>query len=197
MAMMPAAVACVILATAACEPRYRMLTEKHYPPRPRDYPIELYATDVQTPHERIAILDSREVDRLTTATRKMLIEDLRMRARKFGADAVTNVVLLTKSVRGWVPDPQTPFRSWRQGWRDHYFLRGYAIRFKPLMIETGESGPAGARFDFAEGEKPAATGRAESELEIYETTDRFGRKGYASRRARPVKPRLPAIELGD
>jgi len=179
-------------------PRMKLLTDKQYPPRPANQTIELYQRGVETPHEVIAIIDSRTVDQLTTDTRKRLVEDLRERARRLGADAVINISLLIIAERGWIVDPQTPFHSWRQGWTDLHFLRGQAIRFKPLMIETGDAMVAdGERFDFGEGEKPTIQAApAKSELEVYRTRDAQGRPGWGTRRATPSKPKTPTLETG-
>ena len=186
--------AVVVWVGCGTAPRTQMLTDKRYQARPASYPIELYESGVQTPHEQIAIVDSIGVEQLTTETRTVLVESLRARARDVGADAVIEVVMLIRPERGWVPDPQTPFRSWRQGWRDLHFLRGRAIRFKPLLIETGEAG--GARFDFGEGERPVVQSELKPELEIRKVTDRYGRRGYVTRPVRPAKPKLPVIEMG-
>jgi hypothetical protein len=191
----------MLLVVGCSTPGMKMLTDKRYAPRPASYPIELYQGSVQTPHEEIAKLDSRGVELLTTETRKALVEDLRERARRLGADAVTNVTMLVRPERGWVLDPQTPFRSWRQGWGDVTFLRGTAIRFKPLLIETGEPGVRGERFDFAEGERPRikrdSSAESEAELEIQKSTDESGRRVWSSRRAKPAKAKLPTVEPGN
>jgi hypothetical protein len=181
------ALAAITIVAAGCTtPRMQRLTTKQYTPRPASYPIDLYAGDVETPHDDIALLDSIHVGELTTASRTALVDDMRARARKLGADAVTEVVMLIAPQRGWVLDPQTPFRSWRQGWRDTYFLRGRAIRFKPLRIEDGDHAIEGVRFDFAEGERPAIEEEeTEPQVEVYEFTDRFGRRGFATRRIEP------------
>jgi len=195
-----AAICALVLAGCATAPRYKMLTDKRYPPRPSSYPIELYATGLRTPHEEIAIIDSVGFDKLTSATRKAMVEDLRARARNLGADAVKDVRMLISPQRGWVLDPQTPFRSWRQGWRDVYFLRGRAVRFKPLLVESGKSIVAGEKFNYAEGERPKIETEKEKkkdDLEIYEIVDRRGRRGFASRSKQPKKLKLPSIEIGD
>jgi len=184
--------------TAGCsQPRMKVLTEKHYAPRPDSYPVELYQGSLETPHEDIAIIDSRGVEFLTSDTRKTLVDDLRARARGLGADAVTNVTMLIRPERGWVLDPQTPFRSWRQGWADVSFLRGTAIRFKPLMIETGDTSATGEVFDFAEGERPRLQ-QESPDLAVEQSTDRQGRTVWTGRRARTsLPPRQPKAEAGD
>lgn len=184
-----------VIASLGCAgPRMMWLTEKRYSPRSASHPIDLYEGEVQTAHEEIAIIDSVAVELLTTETRKTLVEDLRARAREVGADAVMNVSMLTRADRGWIPDPQTPFRSWRQGWTDLHFLRGRAIRFRPLLVESGGGAVVGEPFDWAEGEQPTRQAETKPDLEIYEVKDRFGRRGYASR---PVKPKRPTIETGN
>jgi hypothetical protein len=184
-----------LLVAAGCtQPQMKMLQDKRYTPRPEDFPIELYASDVQTPRDEIAILDSAAVQILTTDTRRMLVEDMRQRARKLGADAVTNVVMLIRPERGWVPDPQTPFRSYRQGWRDYYFLRGRAVRFKPFLVETGNPGAGAEKFHFAEGERP----EIEPPPRPGESDRTRRRLPWPSRRAiAPTpKPKQPTLESG-
>ena len=188
--------AAVMVATG-CAPRMKMLTEKRYPERSPLQQIELYQGDVDTPHEDIAIIDSVAVDGLTTDTRKQMVEDLRERARRLGGDAVTNVTLLIVPERGWVVDPQTPFHSWRQGWRELNILRGRAVRFRPLLIETDGAAKPGEQFNFGPGEQPTVKPGSKTDLEIYATTDASGRNGWASRPAQPPKPRLPTVERGN
>ena len=189
------ALAAILLATGCSTPGVEMLTEKHYAPRAASYPVELYQGTVETPHDEIAKLDSVGVEFVTTDTRALLVEDLRVRARRLGADAVTNVAMLMRPERGWISDPQTPFRSWRQGWTDLHFLRGTAVRFKPLTIETGEPGAAGQRFDWAAGERPAV--ETESSPALEQSTDATGRKVWTLRQPKPTKPKLPTVEPGE
>jgi len=193
----PAALLAAMIVATGCAPRMKMLIEKRYPPRSPLQQIELYQGDVDTPHEDIAIIDSVAVDELTTDTRKQLVEDLRERARRLGGDAVTNVTMLLIPERGTVVDPQTPFRSWRQGWRELHILRGRAARFRPLLIETDGAAKPGEQFNFGPGEQPTVKSSAANPLDIYPTTDASGRKGWASRRGQPQKPRLPTVERGE
>lgn len=187
----------VSLIAAGCAPRMKTLTDKRYSPRPPSYQIALYQGSLDAPHEKIAYIDSRGTEELTTETRKMLVEDLRARARRLGADAVINVALLIRPERGWVPDPQTPFRSWRQGWRDIHFLRGQAIRFKPLLIETGETSPTAQRYDFPQGERSAAKGDAISDRESAPANDPSKRGVPPTQHTQPAKPKTPSVEVGD
>jgi hypothetical protein len=190
------ALATALVLAGCARPRMELLTDKDYPPRPPSFEMPLYEGEVQTPHEVIAYLDSAWVEDVTTSTKTLMIEDLQKRARRVGADAVMNVRMLTGSVRGWVPDPQTPFRSFRQGWKDRYFLRGEAVRFKPLLIETGEDPVVGDPFLFGEGERPQSWSQSpDDELEVYETIDEQGRRGFASRKKSPTPaPRSLQIE---
>lgn len=186
----------LVVLAVGCGPRMKMLTDKHYEPRPASRQIEIYQGKVETPHDNIAIIDSRGFEELTSDTRKTMVDDLRERARRVGADAVTNVQMLIAPERGFVPDPQTPFKSVRQGWTDVHFLRGTAIRYKPLMIETEGEGSGVQQLDYGPGEEPALKAAAPGDLEISPTTDGQGRKGWTSRRTKPTKPRLPSVETG-
>jgi len=183
-----------VLGAVGCGPRAMMLTDKQYAPRPSGQQIELFEGGISMPHEAIAIVDSVSVDELTTGTRKKMVEDLRARARKLGADAVINVKMLVAPERGWVLDPQTPFRSWKQGWTDSYFLRGHVVRFRPVLLETGEMvSSIGQRFDSGDGAQAATP---DKDLEIRPIVDKQGRRGWSSRRAAPSKPKVPTIESG-
>jgi len=187
-----------IIAGIGCSgPRMMRLSDRRYEPRPPSFPIELYEGNVKTAHEELAIIDSIAVEQLTTQTRKALVEDLRSRAREVGAGAVKNVTMLIRADRGWIEDPQTPFHSWRQGWTDRYFLRGRAIRFKPLLIEPGAEAVGAEPFAWAEGERPSVRAESAPQLEVYEVKDPYGRQGYAARRVIPPKRKLPTIEAGD
>lgn len=119
-----------VLVIAGCSNRrtYRLASEK-FPPTPADQEVRLFVNEVREPHVKIAMVQtfasrSREND----VTRDQL-QELNDRARALGADAVVNVRVLRNRVDGYVVDERVPFRSYRQGRNELYFLRGTAIRF--------------------------------------------------------------------
>ncbi len=183
----------VILFSSGCQPRMKMLTDRTYPPTPPFQQIELYQGDVLTPYEEIAILDSIKVEALTSETQKTLVNDLRERARRIGADAVIHVSMLIAPDRNFVLDPQTPFRSYRQGWTDLYFLRGKAIRYRPALIETDSD--TGGELSFAEGERPALKPQPPDEIEVRQSRDAAGRTIWTAKR-KEMRPKLPTVEEG-
>ncbi|MCX8035633.1 MAG: hypothetical protein N3D11_01000 [Candidatus Sumerlaeia bacterium] len=183
----------VALAASGCQPRMKMLTDRTYPPTSPLQQIELYQGDVLTPYEEIAILDSIKVEALTSETQKVLVNDLRERARRLGADAVIHVSMLIAPDRNFVLDPQTPFRSYRQGWTDLYFLRGKAIRYRPALMETDSD--TGGELSFAEGERPDLKPQSPPELEVRESRDAAGRTVWTAKR-KEIRPKLPTVDEG-
>jgi hypothetical protein len=100
-----------------------------YKPKPRNADITIYAGKIDRPHVKIAIIDSETFPDKSDATKLKQLEQLKMAARKLGADAVEDVRLLTQKARGYVVDERVPLPAWKQGEYELYFLRGVAIRF--------------------------------------------------------------------
>ena len=140
-------------------PRY-MLTEEKYPETPQDQEIKLYVNEVQRPHVKIAIIQSKLDSKKDADTKRAQLEDLTEQARKLGADAVVDVRQMNNKMRGFVVDEAVPFRAYRQGSYKLYFLRGTAIKFvteeeaaaaaaaNPEQVLLGEV-PAGSTEDSA------------------------------------------------
>ncbi len=122
-------IAALFLSGCAGRQVYR-LTDKKFPPKPPEAQIDLYLGKVSRPHIEIARIDSRSYESKDDATKQKQMEHLKKRARKLGADAVHDVQLLSKKVRGMESDPNTPFPSLRPGRYKLYFLRGTAITFQ-------------------------------------------------------------------
>lgn len=184
-AMAALLVATALLAVGCDRARMQYLTDRRYEPRPLSHSIDLYQGKLDVPHEEIAWLDTGGValsegeTALSTDTRRVLIAELKERARQVGGDAVIEVTMLERPQRGWVRDPSTPFRSFRQGWTDFYFLRGKAVRFKAPLIETGEA----RGLEFTENELTSPT------------VGELGRPGLRSRLRIQEDMPLPQIQL--
>jgi hypothetical protein len=102
--------------------------------------VRLYVNEVRRPHVKIAIVQSFSDPEPDAARKREMLESLTREARKVGADAVMNIRQLRNDVRGAVVDEAVPFRSYKQGRYDMFFLRGTAIRFVDEMpAETAPS----------------------------------------------------------
>ena len=138
---------------AACAgPRAKRLDARRYPPRPSIYPIEIFVGQVIEPHREIAILESGAYSADVDSARLGQIEELKKKARRLGADAVQDVRVLPKKVKGYTIDERTPFPSWKQGDYSLYFMRGTAIIYESSLpgavtdgvASTSPSGPPSA-----------------------------------------------------
>jgi hypothetical protein len=138
--MLTAALGAALLAGGCAATRTHHLTDSRYRALPDDAPVRLYVNTVAQPHLEIAHINSFPADKDTPEVRRQQLEDLQARARRLGADAVVNIRSLRNKGRGWIPDDQTPFDSYRLGNYEQFFLRGTAIRFE----EAPEAAPAAA-----------------------------------------------------
>jgi len=159
------------LLAIGCSPRVQFLTDRRYEPRPASQEIDLFEGNAPVAHDSIALLDSAAVDELTTDTQRRLVTDLQRRARRLGADAVADVEMLMRAERGWIRDPYTPFRSWKQGWTDLHFLRGRAVRYRPVEIETGRGETAAGPTSGPAVEASSPDEIERKGLEIFETME--------------------------
>lgn len=122
------------LALSACSgPRMKSLTTADYDRRPSIYPIEVFTNEVSQPYREIAIIETSAYADDTDESRILQLEELRKKARTLGADAVQDVRVLTKRVKGFTADERTPFPSVRQGEYPTYFMRGTAIIFESSL----------------------------------------------------------------
>lgn len=124
------ALALVVLLLAACGgPALKRLTAQTFPPKPASEPLEVYGGKVTSGCLEIAYLNSISLPEKDAAAKARQLEDLKQRARRLGADAVQDVMLLERRVKGFIVDEMTPFRSWKQDTYSLYFLRGTAIKY--------------------------------------------------------------------
>jgi uncharacterized protein YbjQ (UPF0145 family) len=119
---------------AGCSgPRMKQLSDADYERRPSIYPIEVYTNEVSQPYREIAIIESSAYADDTDDSRVLQLEELKKKARGLGADAVQDVRVLSKRVKGFTTDERTPFPSVRQGEYPTYFMRGTAIIFESSL----------------------------------------------------------------
>ena len=97
--------------------------------------IEMFVGEIQKPHKKIAIVQSRFYSDQSKVTKKKMLEDIRNEAAKNGADAVMDIHMLPKKFEGMVTDEKIPFPAWKPGDYYAYFLRGVAI------VYTEENAP--------------------------------------------------------
>lgn len=90
--------------------------------------VGVYIGKVDVPYEPVALIDSDAFSAVDDEVKSRQLDQLRARARSLGANAVQDVRILPKKVRGFSVDERTPFESWKQGEYDLYFMRGMAIR---------------------------------------------------------------------
>jgi hypothetical protein len=138
----------MLAAASGCStgPRMVWLTSERYPPRPSIYPIEVFAGRVQRPHREIALIESVAYDIDDVYTREAQLEQLQEKARELGADAVDNVRILAKLVKGYTIDERAPAPAVKQGQYPLFFMRGRAIIYEASLdlVAPGESpGQAG------------------------------------------------------
>lgn len=153
------AVGAVVLAgmvLAGCSAqRVYPLTDRTFPPTPAGQEIKLYTNAIRRPHLKLAYVQSTSDVESSPESRVKQLEQLREQARALGADAVVEVRELKNKVRGAVPDEAVPFRAYRQGRYNLYFLRGTAVRF----VEPGEEAeaPEASAVPPAPGQGPAGS----------------------------------------
>ncbi len=109
--------------------RVHPITDQEFQPARNVEQVKMYLGVVDRPHVQLAFVNSFPDSDKTVAIKRDQLRDLQKRAADLGADAVMDVRLLTEKHRGMTVDPTVPFRAWKQGDFDLYFLRGVAIRF--------------------------------------------------------------------
>ncbi len=85
------------------------------------------------PYREVAVIESTAFPYDDDETRLKQIEELKRKARRLGADAVQEMRILTKDIKGFTVDERTPFPSWRQGDYELFFMRGKAIVYESSM----------------------------------------------------------------
>lgn len=122
------------LAAVGCSgPRTLMLDETNYRRRPSNYWIDVWDAPALQPHREIAVIESSPRASDDDASLWEMVEELKAKARRLGGDAVQDIRLLQKEVRGLTIDERTPFPSWKQGRYPLHFLRGTAIVYESSL----------------------------------------------------------------
>lgn len=128
-------VAALVASLGACAtgPRTKRLTKQQFTPRPSIYPIEMFAGRVVRPYTEIALIESQSYDIDDEITREAQLEQLKVKARELGADAVDNLRILAKQVRGYTIDERAPAPAFKQGQYPLFFMRGRAIVYQASL----------------------------------------------------------------
>lgn len=149
-----AAIALCALVSACAGPRMKRLDTAEYPRRPSIYPIEVYSGQVNQSYRDIAIIESTAYADDTDPNRVAQIEELKKKARRLGADAIQQIRVLTKQVKGFTADERTPFPSVKQGSFPLYFMRAEAIIFESSLPGSVARGNGFAMKNSEEELKP-------------------------------------------
>lgn len=124
-----ATLAALALLAAACGgPQMKMLADRRYKALDSGAKVEVYLGEIKPPYQEVAIIESTTSPYEDAAVKKAQLGDLKTKARKLGANAVQNIHILAKRVKGYTIDERVPFTAWQQGQFDLYFMRGIAIR---------------------------------------------------------------------
>jgi hypothetical protein len=127
-----------LVAAACAGPRTKWLTEEHPAPLPPGTHVDVYVGTLSPPFQPIAIIETDAVAEETDATRDAQLEELRNKARRVGANAIQNVEILKKRIKGMTPDEKVPFKAWKQGQYNLIFMRGMAIKIAERAPRTPE-----------------------------------------------------------
>lgn len=127
--------------TACTGPRQLKFGDETYRRRPSTYPIDIFVGEVDIPHRKIAIIESKSYDIDNAITREEQLEELKRAARARGADAVQELRILAKKAKGFTVDERSPMPAWKQGEYPLFFMRGTAIIYEsslrsPLLLPT-------------------------------------------------------------
>lgn len=125
-------------AVACGGPQMKLLTEQPLRPLDRNAKIEIFIGEIKPPYQEVAIIESDAYSFVDNEKKKLQVDQLREKARGLGANAVQNVHILTKRVKGYTIDERVPFTAWQQGEYELYLMRGTAIRVpesEPTTVE--------------------------------------------------------------
>ncbi len=111
----------------------KRLDSATYERRPRNYPIDPYVGKLSQPHREIAVIESTAYPSDDKDTRNKQLEEMKEKARGLGADAIDDLRVLTKKIKGYTLDERTPFISWKQGNYELFFLRGTAVVYESSL----------------------------------------------------------------
>jgi hypothetical protein len=117
----------LILGIGCAGPRTKMLAPQPLKRLDADARVDVYVGTIQTPHQDVAIIESDAFAYVDDPIKLKQLDQLRLKARRRGANAIQDVQILTKRVRGYMADERVPFASMKQGFYELYFMRGTAI----------------------------------------------------------------------
>ena len=122
---------CSTMAFSACwSSRVHSLTDTKYPRKGNNDSIEMVVGKYSKAYESIAIIDSNTYSTKDDNNKRKMLDDIKKRGLKLGADAVQDIRILPVKVQGVVFDEGVPVTgAWKQGRYNLYFMRGEAIKF--------------------------------------------------------------------
>ncbi|MDO8944274.1 MAG: hypothetical protein Q7U75_13930 [Desulfobacterales bacterium] len=139
-----AALLVVTLLIAACGgPQMKKLSRQRFKALDINDKVDVFIGEIKPPYQEVAIIETDASSFVDNDVKKKQIEQLKIKARRLGANVVQNVHILSKRVRGYTIDERVPFTAWQQGQYELYFMRGMAIRVpetEPLNL--AEARPA-------------------------------------------------------
>ena len=119
--------ALLTVASGCAGPRMKLLGDEKHERLAADEPVDIFVGELPDVIDDVGIIDSRSYPYVDDDVKLRQIEELRAKARRLGANAVQDVRILAKVVKGYVLDEHTPFTSWKQGEYEVYFMRGLAV----------------------------------------------------------------------
>lgn len=132
----PMAVLMVLVVASCAGPRTKWLIPEHPAPLPPNAHVDVYVGTIEPPFQSIAIVETDAVAVETDQARDAQLEELRKKARAVGANAIQNVEILKKRIKGMTPDEKVPFKAWKQGRYNLFFMRGTAIKVADRPART-------------------------------------------------------------
>jgi hypothetical protein len=127
--LMLLAVGAMLAAMTGCGgPRMKMISDQHFKRLAADERVDVYVGKIEPPFTEIAIIDSQAFPYVDDAIKLRMIDDLKRRARRLGANTLDDVRILAKDINGFTVDERVPFTAWKQGAYSLYFMRATALR---------------------------------------------------------------------
>jgi hypothetical protein len=106
----------------------QMISDQQFQRLPADERVDVYVGEIEPPFTEVAIIDSEAFPYVDDAIKLRMIDDLKRRARRLGANTLHEARILAKDINGFTVDEKVPFTAWKQGAYSLYFMRATALR---------------------------------------------------------------------